>query len=210
MDTYPRARPAHLTLAVLGSSAPRLVSWLLLGSLVLGNMVNAWGAEPDVVLILRSNLAPDHAVQQAQAEVRSDPTGFMARAGGVILDSELLNQRQVVAQRIAPTDASRSPMARRFALEFFPDVYVEVELTSEAYPDPNTLVLQGRLPTVELATFSLTYTPESYLITFRDPHSSMLYRVVGDGQTGAGQVTEYDMSKRPPVYEAPPLIPPVQ
>ncbi|QIK36793.1 hypothetical protein GWK36_00915 [Caldichromatium japonicum] len=162
-------------------------------------------------VLLRALPAQTDLVQQEQAEVQADPTGFLVRAGEVILETDLLAAFMPGNLQSPAAAALRTPTRPQIlALEFFPDAYIEVEVTSEDRADPQTLALYGRVPGVELATLTLTLTPESYFITFTDPHSTAMYRVVGANQSGEGRVIEYDLSKRPPVFEAAPLIPPVR
>lgn len=59
-----------------------------------------------------------------------------------------------------------------------------------------------------MATFSLTVTPESYLITFDDSDSRVRYRVVGDTETGVGEVTEIDLRNMPVTLDEPSPVPP--
>ncbi|NVZ10781.1 hypothetical protein HW932_16065 [Allochromatium humboldtianum] len=155
--------------------------------------------------ILRASTEQVAAAREAQSAVKADSSGFMVRAGAVILQTDLLDPATGASSR---QRASEAPTPKTLALEFFPDAYVEILVTSESRPTPDTLSINGRVSDSDLSTFSMTLTPESYLMTFSDPHSPYLYRVVGDTETGVGRVTEYDPRNRPPVIHSSPIIPP--
>ena len=183
-----------------------LPSGLLFLSCTVGAFAAGEGAS--VSQILRSTPEQDAVARAAQFAVKADPSGFMVRAGAVILQTDLLDPTPAASsQRQAAS--SDAPVTRILALEFFPDAYVEIEVTSESRPAPGTLSLNGRVQDSDLSIFSMTVTPESYLMTLTDPHSPYLYRVVGDTETGIGRVTEYDPHNRQPVIHSPPLIPPL-
>ena len=181
---------------------------LLGGLLVLPCTFGALAAEGQggvVSQILRSGTGEGVTARAAQSAVKADSTGFMVRAGEVILQTDLLDPASS-RQRSASSEALPSGT---LALEFFPDAYIEVQVTAESRPSPDTVTISGRVAGSDLSSFSMTLTPESYLMNFSDPSSPYLYRVVGDTETGVGRVTEYDSRKRPPVIHSPPVVPPL-
>jgi hypothetical protein len=187
------------------SDAPALLGGLLLLPLAFGALAAGEGAL--VSQLLRASTDQGAAAREAQFAVKADPSGFMVRAGAVILQTDLLDPAPATAnQQLSASSEALQP--KILALEFFPDAYVEIQVTSESRSTPDTLSINGRVPDSDLSTFSMTLTPESYLMTFSDPHSPYLYRVVGDTDTGVGRVTEYDPRNRPPVIHSPSIIPP--
>lgn len=165
-------------------------------------------AEDAVLEILRANITPQTTAQRTQLSNAQQADRGITRTGSVTLGADLLSPPMTSAARhAAQPDATL--VSRSLAVEFFPDAYVEVVVSSESRPSPNTLSINGQAPDTDLSTFSLTLTPESYLITFSDPHSDALYRVVGETETGIGTVTEYNRRNQPAVIHEPPLIPPL-
>lgn len=184
---------------------------LLSGLLVLPCTFGALAADGEgavVSQILRSGADQGAAARAAQAAVKADPSGFMVRAGEVILLTDLLDPAPSVASRQNAASSEALP-PKTLGLEFFPDAYVEVQVTSESRPTPDTVTINGRVSGNDLSTFSMTLTSESYLMNLSDPDSPYIYRVVGDTETGVGRVTEYDSRKRPPVIHSPPVVPPL-
>lgn len=166
------------------------------------------GAASDAMLdILRSSASSPSSGLKAEGSVKAPAESFATRTGDVILGTDRLLPMAGAAGR--QSFAPGSLASRSLAVEFFPDAYVEIVVASESRPDPNTLSLNGHLPDSDLSTFSLTVTPETYLMTFSDPNGVYLYRVTGDTETGIGQVTEYDLRNRPAVIHSTPLIPPL-
>ncbi len=93
------------------------------------------------------------------------------------------------------------------SIAFFPDKKFAIRVDSDSRPRSDAFILLGRIQDQELASFSMTVTPESYLITLQDLDEAILYRVVGSSETGMGMVTEIDLSRIPPIEYLPPVIP---
>jgi len=169
--------------------------------------LSAAQANDAMLEILRSSSGSPSSGLKTQDSVSGEADSFTTRTGDVMLEADLLLPKAGAAgwRSVQPgTLASRS-----LAVEFFPDAYVEVIVATESRPDPNTLSINGHVLDSDLSTFSLTVTPETYLMTFSDPNGVSLYRVVGDTETGIGKVTEYDLRNRPDVIHSSPLIPPL-
>ena len=184
---------------------------LLSGLLALPSAFSALAANGDgtaVSQILRSSAGPGVTDRAAQSAAKADPSGFMVRAGEVILQTDLLDPASSASSQSRAVSAAVLP-PKILALEFFPDAYIEVQVTSESRPTPHSVTINGRVAGSDLSTFSMTLTPESYLMSFSDPDSPYLYRVVGDTESGVGRVTEYDSRRRPPVIHSSPVIPPL-
>ena len=93
-------------------------------------------------------------------------------------------------------------------LEFFYDAVYTVKVASESRSVPETLSLIGQANGQEFATFTLTISPESYIISFDDLNTSRGYRVVGDTKTGIGEVTEFDLQGFGPMSDQPAVVVP--
>ncbi len=92
-------------------------------------------------------------------------------------------------------------------LSFFPEQKIRITVDSESRPNANLLLLRGHKGESKISTFTMTLTNETYLITYQDLDNGMIYKVVGDMTSGEGQVTEIDLEKLPPTYDAKPVIP---
>jgi hypothetical protein len=93
-----------------------------------------------------------------------------------------------------------------FSVAFFPDEEYQIIIDSDIRLGPDAMTLGGRLAGHDLASFTLTVTGESYLITLQDIFSALLYRVVGTTETGLGTVTEIDLTQTPPIDYLPPIV----
>lgn len=145
------------------------------------------------------------ASEGRQAAVKLEET-YVRRMGGVILDRDALLSAATGSAQRAPRDIRFTN--KRLALEVFPDVKLDIEVVAESRPDGGILTLHGRKGGKGLSTFALTITPESYIVTYDDPDTTKRYRIVGDTESGGGQVTEIDPKLLPATLDLPPLIPP--
>jgi hypothetical protein len=142
--------------------------------------------------------------QTSRAQADAEP--YVSRTGNVELNVDVFLDA-------SPNEGTWRPMAGNvnqapLGLAFFPDVRFDIQVVAESHPQTDTLTISGQFAGQPMATFTLTITPESYLVTLQDFDGNKLYRVVGDTNTGAGQVTEIDLRKMPPVSDSPPIIPP--
>lgn len=134
-----------------------------------------------------------------------DEPDYVARIGEVMLDLSILHQPENLARQVPRAAVSSESRflqnleSNTLVFGFFSDTQVAIEFTSKKNPAPGVLAVNGREPGKDFANFSMTVTPESYLITFTDADSEMLYRVVGDSDTGYGKVSEIDRAELPPI-----------
>jgi hypothetical protein len=149
---------------------------------------------------------PRTVIQREPTDFTQNANVAVTRVGNVTLASDLLLQTSPKTGEAVATALSMSQ--RTMSFTFFPDASFDIQIASEARPQTNVLSLSGRVAGQELSTFSLTVTPDNYLITLDDPDTATRYRVVGDSETGVGEVTEIDLSRMPAIIDAPPLIPP--
>lgn len=132
---------------------------------------------------------------------------FINRTGQVVFAvEELLADPESSQADNAMVNAAFSET--QLVLSFFPEQEVRITVDSESRPGRNILSLGGHQGENSISTFSMTVTEESYLITYQDLDSGMVYKVVGDMVTGVGRVTEIDLKKLPPVYDSEPILPP--
>lgn len=143
---------------------------------------------------------------QKQAAAGNQEQQYVNRKGAVQFRADaFLPKSKATGKRMA---ASASFRGRGLALSFFPDRVFDIEIKAESRPKPNVLSMNGRARGKNISTFSITVTPEQYIINYQDLETATLYRVVGDTESGHGQVTEIDLKKVPPAYDAPPRVPP--
>ncbi len=93
-------------------------------------------------------------------------------------------------------------------LTFFPENQFRIIIDSESRPQNNILTIQGRFGDSQLSTFTMTLTKDNYLITLQDIYNNMVYKVVGNMETGVGEVTQIDPGELPPTYDLEPIVPP--
>lgn len=164
--------------------------------------------------VARQNANADFGAARSRITQNQQPA-YVLRTGTVMLDTPALatanattanTSRLASDARAQSADRTQSAHQQRWLLDLFSDTQIELEITSENAPAPGVKAINARELNHEFATFSLTLTPESYLITFADPESSMLYRIVGDSATGYGVITQIDRARMPPVIHLPPRI----
>jgi len=130
---------------------------------------------------------------------------YIRRVGRVRFDTD-------VFMPVSPRTGRRAPVSASFrsqslGLAFFDDARFEVSVDATSRPQDAVLALRGRLANESVAAFTLTVTADGYLMTLHDLDGGLLYRVVGDTDTGTGRVTEVDVTKMPPVMDAAPMVP---
>ena len=116
----------------------------------------------------------------------------------------MLQSAETGQRTVAPASFQRLSLT----LDFFPDVSVEIVVSSESRPSFDVLSITGHAAGSELAIFSMTVTTKSYLMTFDNPETARIYRVVGETSTGIGEVIEIDRRAMPPIIHSSPIIPP--
>lgn len=155
-------------------------------------------------------LQPDTREPQDFAEVSGKAEeDYISRIGQVVFTAKELFSPQP-ATDMEGSKMSKSLMQSELMLSFFPDQDFRIIVDSESTSESDILSLGGRLNSAAFSTFSMTVTTDTYLMTFQDVDNGMTYKVVGDMETGIGRVTEYDLTKLPPVYDGPPIIPPLE
>ena len=131
---------------------------------------------------------------------------FETRTGPVALDANLvLPVSHATGRREA---SSTSFKASAVTLGLFADKQFTGVITSEARPETGVISLHARRDGEEISTATITVTAESYLITIQDLSNAMVYRIVGNTDTGVGVVTQIDLKLMPPVLDGAPIVPP--
>ena len=103
--------------------------------------------------------------------------------------------------------SSRTFLKAPLPVAFFTDKQFTIVVAGESRPCREVLSLTGKIEGQEISTFTMTVTPESYLISLQDLQNATVFRVVGNTESGLGQVAEIDLRKMPPKRYLPPLIP---
>ncbi|EGV27863.1 hypothetical protein ThidrDRAFT_4328 [Thiorhodococcus drewsii AZ1] len=144
-------------------------------------------------------------MQRTQQPVQTEES-YITRSGAVQLDANaLLPVSSINGQRIASQSVYTEQL---ISLEFFSGEETTVIVSSESRPTPESISLIGRLPNRKFASFSMVVDPIHYMISLQNPESDTLFRVVGDTESGAGQVFEIDLKQMTDVQHLPPLVPP--
>lgn len=171
-------------------------------------LMEAARANSDAPLQLLSPL-PEAAGKISAKSAQENQEVYINRKGLVHLDAVEIFRQQTPSQAKTP-GKSGAFRGRRLTLSFFNDRKIEVTVNSESRSPQGTVSLKGHRKDGGISTFSMTVTSGTYLITYQDVENKMVYRVVGDVESGDGSVIEVDLRKMPPVYDAEPLVPPRQ
>jgi hypothetical protein len=133
------------------------------------------------------------------------PEPYINRVGAVSFAADLFLPPSAAGLRVATGTVF---LGNVLSVSFFPDLDFDIIVDSETRPQPDIISMSGHLEGSDLSTFSLTVTPEGYIITLQDLDTATTYRAVGDTKSRAGKVTEIDLKKMPPRLYSPPLVPP--
>ncbi|NEV61117.1 hypothetical protein [Thiorhodococcus minor] len=178
---------------------------LLVSLTLLTGMSGAQEAPPSVLRAVTPSYLAE-VVSTREDSMSAEP--FVTRSGGVQLQSEIFLPEVVAAAGSART-AQAASLPSSLAIELFPDVAWVVDINAASQPAAGILSLNGRITGSDLATFSMTVTRDSFLMTVDAPGGDYRYRVVGETASGLGEVQEIDRRLMGPVYHLPPRIPPV-
>ena len=130
---------------------------------------------------------------------------YINRVGTVSFAADLFLPISAAGNRVA---ADTSFLGNVLSVSFFPGLDFNIIVDTETKPQQDIVSMSGHLQGANLSTFSLTVTTDGYIITLQNLATATVYRVVGDTKTRAGQVTEIDLKKIPPILYTPPLVPP--
>ncbi len=142
--------------------------------------------------------------EKNEAELDLEPS-YIIRQGTVELAVNIFLPRS--PEKDKRTVAAAAFQGRNLSIGFFADAEYSLKIDSENRPAQDAILLRGRLPDQDLSTFTMTITPQSYLIRLHDMDNSKLYRVVGDSETGLGRAAEIELDRLPPIRYMPPVIP---
>lgn len=140
---------------------------------------------------------------------RRDASGgderYVDRVGEVSFAADLFlaSPSRTGERRLAGTSFRKYPLE----MSLFPEKSFDIRVQSESRPKKDVLSLLGSLSGENSSSFSMTVTPDRFLVTLRDADNAKIYRVVGDTKTGKGTVREIDLRKIPPIRYSPPLVP---
>ncbi|PTN33569.1 hypothetical protein [Desulfonatronum sp. SC1] len=161
-------------------------------------------AEEERIRALWPSATPRQMTGDSQTLEATDKP-YIIRVGTVVLAVSVFLPPAEVSGKQAAAAASFRDVA--LSVAFFSDKEYTVGIDSDTRHGPDAMTLGGRTEDLDLSTFTMTVTRDSYLITFQDLDTATLYRVVGNTGTGLGAVTEIDLTKTPPIEYLPPLIP---
>lgn len=154
-----------------------------------------------VIELIKPQVTEGVSLKQSMA----DGEDYVTRRGQVnFAAKELVQQPEPGVSKKVSHQAQFS--GSELMVSFFQDQEVRITVDSESRPTAEHFILRGRRLNSEIGTFSLAVADGKYLITYHDLESGTLYKVVGDMETGIGQVTEIDQEKIPPMIDAAPLI----
>lgn len=177
------------------------ISMLLITACLLWTYAAVAGAEKNINI-----LSPlENQADIANTASTGHPEPYINRVGAVSFAADLFLPLSTAGNRVA---ADTSFLGNVLSVSFFPGLDFNIIVDSESSPQPDIVSMSGHLQGADLSTFSLTVTTEGYIITLQNLDTATVYRVVGDTKTRAGQVTEIDLKKMPPLLYTPPLVPP--
>lgn len=168
-------------------------------------------AAADQIILLtpdKSGALSDSATIRKQGEEYIQRTGAVMFAAKGLLPGD--TGTTPPEEPVSDGNRAEGGLAGKVMLvSFFTDKDVAVTVDSESKPGDNILSVRGRQKSAAFSAFTMTITDESYIISFQDAVSGLVYKVVGNSVTGVGKVTEIDPNKLPPVYDSEPIMPPV-
>lgn len=179
---------------------------IILAWIGMTEMANAGAGEMATIHVMQPMAdEPQAAAQIRPNGVKLEPEPWVKRSGRVTLNvDQLLPRSQVTGKRQAP---SAFFTGRAMMLDIFPDRSFDVIVDADSRPRSGVLNVSAHLDGADdLSTLTLTVTPDGYILTLQDMKNAILYRVVGNTETGEGRVTEIDLSKLPPRLDSEPLI----
>lgn len=178
-----------------------ILSFFLMIPLLAGTLAHSASQEFDLIQPLTK---PDTRITTSDTDTATidKKESYITQEGFVQLDVSTLWQ----AYSFAKKNNSATKQNTKLQISLFQDekrgiIIDTLKRTKESY------FLSGHLEG-ELSTFSMTITEGSYIITFQVPDTTILYRVVGDMNSGVGQVKKIDTQKRPAIIHLPSRIPP--
>jgi len=176
---------------------------MLCVSLVLSPII-ASAEATEIVRPLAEESAP--AITR-DANVAAEPVAgsrqpYVSRVGHIRFDSNLFLPVSPSGTR---QRAHAQSMPSELSVTFFPGLGFVIHVEDVSHISNDTVVVQGRVEGQPTASFTLTETSDSFLITLQDITNAWLYRVVGDTDSGVGEVTEIDQMQIPPVIDSPPI-----
>ena len=148
------------------------------------------------------------ADSQTTPAARRQNDGFMVRQGAVMFKPGNELSDRMSHQMRNGSGQQHQLHHQRLNLGFFDDAQFEFVIDSATQPTADTLAITAHRPTATLSTLSLTLSDAHYLITFTDPDSGQIYRVVGESASGLGTVTQLNSAARGRVIRPDALRPP--
>jgi len=116
------------------------------------------------------------------------------RVGSVLVASALL----------APSTSLKA--GDELVLEVFPQIAYTVLVEQVSLDINNTLSLLGKVNSEEFSSFVLNADAGNVLVRFQDNTTAALFAIVRNAADAAGTVTEFDVTKMPPVTDLPAVI----
>ena len=149
-------------------------------------------------------LQPDTSAPAKVAAPASSEEEYIGRKGTVLFSAKDLFFSDPITDQ-PDVASSRSLDQQELHIAFFPEQDIRIVVDFEAREDNGILNLRGRQTSSAISNFSMTMSQENYVVTLQDLERGLLYKVVGDMGSGSGQVTEYDLTKLPPVFDDMPI-----
>lgn len=131
-----------------------------------------------------------------QAKAREALQSHEIRRGGITLSRDILPKLSEEADRGVGSTVSKGD---RVTIGLFDDVSYDVDIDSETHHKNGAVSISGKIRGHSMGTVVTTVGPDGFLMTVHDMKRARLYRVTGDSRTGAGEVTEIDTTRMPPV-----------
>lgn len=142
----------------------------------------------------------------AENGVQKPSEPHVSRRGTVTINTAIFEQGLIVTNEKRKSAANFS--SQQLLLSFFSGKDFSITVDSASRSKKNIMNVRGTVGGHPISSFTMTVGLDSYILTLQDLDSSFVYRVVGNMETGVGQVQEIDLSKMPPVYDSAPVVRP--
>ncbi len=151
--------------------------------------------------LLQPVLAANTQMASKMAQTETEP--FIKQKGHVSLVAVNVFRNKLIQSN--DLSEGTSFIGQPLVISFFSGQEITVIVDYESHSENNVISLGGHQIDSDMSTFTMTMAEGHYLIRYQDLNNAIAYKVVGNTETGLGIVTEIDLTKIPPIYDADPV-----